>query len=419
MIGGESLMARLGLDTTGFKAGLKDAHSAFSQLKGNMATGVGVTVGVAGIEQGIRKVVEYGARIQDLSTRYQVNAESLQRLGNAAELHGSSLEGVAKGFNKLEIAESKALAGSIRQVQAFSNLGITVDDLRKLSPEEIMLKLGNSSMDAADMVAILGRNALELIPTLKGLADGTIKYGKAISALNIQKLKEADDAWKRLGQDLEIGGGHAVGAIFNLFGELKNRGKESFEDLKTASTELWSAVKNAAHGNLSEAMKDLNAFAYGMKQAQLSMDMTGWNDKKAGNKKTGGSQKTAPQLAAEDKAWEASQTSFKELAGEGPHGLRRTGDNTYQQGTGTAQMQYAASQARLVEQLEAQSKQVRLTGISPTGETAHQLSDRASAIRQTLPMKETDKASAGLAEAVKGGMSEGFELLKDIKDRLD
>lgn len=418
MIGGESLMARLGLDTTGFKAGLREAHSAFSQLAGKMSAMAGVSIGVAGLEEGVRKAVEYGARIQDLSERFHVSAESLQKLGNAAELHGSSLEGVAKAFNRLEIAQSKALDGSTRQIQAFSNLGINVEDLRKLSPEEIMVKLGASSLDAADMVAILGKNALELIPTLKGLADGTIKYGKAISNLNIQKLKEADDAWKRLGQNLEIGSGHAVGAIFNLFDGLKNHGKEAFEDLKTASGSLWSAVKEAAHGNLSKAMEDLNAFAYGMKQAQLSMDMTGWNDKKAGNKKTG-SQKTAPQLAAEEKAWEASQTSLKDLATEGPHGLRRTGDNTYQQGTGTAQMIYAAQQARLVEQLEAQSKQVRLTGISPTGETSRQLYDRASAIRQTLPIKETEKNAADLSAAVKGGMAEGFELLQDIRDRLD
>jgi hypothetical protein len=414
MIGGETLMARLGLDTSGFKAGLKDAHSSFSQLAGSMAKVAGISFGVSGLEEGVRKAVEYGAQISDLSTRFGVSAESLQKLGNAAELHGSSLEGVAKAFNKLEIAQSRALAGSTGQIEAFAHLGVSVDDLRKLSPEEIMVKLGKSSMDAADMVSILGRNALELIPTLQGLADGTIKYGKAISDLNIQKLKEADDAWKRLGQDLEIGGGHAVGAIFNLFGELKNHGTAAFDDLKTSGVSLWSAIKEAAHGNLSAAMKDVNVFANGMQQAWQSMDMTGWNDKKAdGKKTTKAAPLTPPQRMAAEKAWEASQASFKELTDEGPH---YGGPGKFN--GGTAEKMYAAQQARMVQQLEAQSKQVRLTGISPTGESAMQLQGRADAIRQTLPIKETEKASADIANGVKTGMADGFELLKSINDRL-
>ena len=51
-------------------------------------------------------------------------------------------------------------------------------------------------MNAADMVTVLGKSALELRPALAGIADGTSEIGGAINADDIQRLKDADDLWK-------------------------------------------------------------------------------------------------------------------------------------------------------------------------------------------------------------------------------
>lgn len=203
---GAAIIAQLGLDTRHFKSGLQSALGSASSFGTKMAGVLGASVSIAGLEQFVSKVVAYGDKIQDLSDRYGVNAEALQKLGNIAETQGSSLEGVAKGFNKLLINSSQALSGNKEMIESFSALGVSVGDLRRLSPEEIMVKIGKSSMDAADLVKVLGKSALELRPTLDGLAKGTLKYGDAISAVDIEKLDRAADLWKKLWQAILIGG---------------------------------------------------------------------------------------------------------------------------------------------------------------------------------------------------------------------
>jgi hypothetical protein len=302
---GESIKAYLGLDTAGFKAGLATAESSLSGLAGKLAGAFGLTLGVAGIEAGIRKVVEYGAHVADLSDKFGVNAESLQRLGNAAELHGSSLDGVAKGFNKLEIAQSRALGGSESILRAFSNLGISVDDLKKLSPEQIMMKLGKSSLNAADLVAVLGKNALELRPILEGVGNGSIELGKAIDENLIRKLKEADDTWKKLGQNLKIGFATPIAGGVKWWDVMRSGGKEAFEDLKVSAGQFSDAFKALMHGNVTDAVRHFELMAWSAKQAQLSIeDAADSKSKKASAKAAG-----AP--GAED---QRLKFSLKELA---------------------------------------------------------------------------------------------------------
>jgi hypothetical protein len=411
MSSGEQLLARLGLDTSGFKAALKDAHSSFTSF----ASKLGVGVSIAGFANEIQKLLEYGKRIDDLSKRYDVNAEALQRLGNAAELNGSSLEGVAKGFNKLEIAQSRALAGNESLLKSFLALGINVDDLRKLSPEEILVKIGKSSMNAADLVKVLGKSALDLRPVLAGLADGTIQYGKAISDVDIKQLKEADATWKTTGQTIEILTGKIL--AFNI--------AQGMSAQKSAAQTYYDIL----HGNFSKFVHDMVATA----KAEIGIlvptigaaagTVKGLleDDKKSGGD-TGkrrkfastGEGKSKAELDAEKKERERDQLSLKDLQTEGAQFGKRNADGTVTANTGTPQMIYAAQQARLVEQLEGQAKQVRLTGFSPTGETSGQLLSRADAIRQTLPIKESEKDVGIYRQAFKDALSDTNEKLDDV-----
>jgi hypothetical protein len=253
---GSSITARLGLDTAGFKSGLNTAHSQLTGFGKTLAGVFGASLSIVGLEQFISKIVDYGDKIQDLSDRYGVNAEALQKLGNIAETQGSSLEGVAKGFNKLLINSSQAVGGNQEMIQSFAALGITLDDLRKLAPEEIMLKIGKSSMDAADLVKVLGKSALELRPTLAGLADGTLKYGKAIDALDIEKLDRAADILKFLLQEVLVRGATVVVASFDAI-------KVASENLIRLAQTMIGAWEGMFKGMEAAARFDLE----GVKQA--------------------------------------------------------------------------------------------------------------------------------------------------------
>jgi hypothetical protein len=333
------------------------------------------------------------------------------------ELNGSSMEGVAKGFNKLEIAQSRALGGNESILKSFLALGINVDDLRHLSPEEIMAKIGKSSMNAADMVKVLGKSALDLRPVLAGLADGTIQYGKAISSVDIEQLKNADAAWKTTGQTIEILTGKIL--AFNI------------AQGQVAQKNAAQAYYDILHGNFSKFVHDMVATAkaeinvvvptIGAAAAMMGDDKKGGADKRRKFKSTGEGEvkKSKAELDVEKKDRERDQPSLKELQTEGAQFGKRNADGTVTANTGTPQMIYAAQQARLVERLEGQAKQVRLTGFSATGETSGQLLSRADSIRQTLPIKESEKEVGIYRQAFKDALSDTNEKLDNIEAQLE
>lgn len=236
----------------GFAGGFK---SNLTGLGGNIA---GTLAGL-GLGAAAKDIIEYGAHIQDLSERFGVGAVTLQKFGNAAEKNGSSLEGVAKAFRFLEVNQSKALGGNEAMITSFAALGISVEDLKTLSPDQLMLKLGASSLNAADVVKVLGKSAIELRTTLGGLADGTIEFGQAINAIQIQKLKEADDQMKTLGETLKVGGAAALTGFVGLW----QHGIQSIvlllEGLNVALQGSLSAADKLVHGDFKGAKREVTA----------------------------------------------------------------------------------------------------------------------------------------------------------------
>jgi hypothetical protein len=393
----EQLLAKLGLDTSGFTASLKSAESSFGRFAKGAAGMLGGAVSVAGLAGAISKLVEYGTRIQNLTDRYNVNAASLQRLGNAAELNGSSLEGVAKAFNKLEISESRALGGSDKVIKSFNALGITLDDLREMKPEDIMSKVGKSSMNAADMVTIFGKSALELRPVLAGLADGTIEYGKAIDAIDIQKLKDADDYWRKMWQTITIGSASGLSSSMTALQDVGTNARRIFQSIGESGTAAFKALNAAAHFDFTEAIQQSKKLSDVQWELSASLAWTGGdksNPKK--KRKFGPGTEADPgpsksEQESEQKDSDRNKLSLNDLAEHGPDFARRGSGGGYAQAGGTFEMIAAAHQAQLVKQLEEQAHRVNLTGISPTGESSANLMSRADAIRQTLPIKAEEK----------------------------
>jgi hypothetical protein len=383
---GATLMARLGLDTSGFKTGITGVESTLNQLAGKLGLGLSI----AGLTAYTKDIIAYGSTIQDLAERFKISSRTLQQFGNAGELVGTSLEGVAKGFNKLEIAQSSALSGNSVLLKAFKNLGITVEDLKTLSPDQLMQKLGKSSLNAADLVKVLGKNALELRPLLKGLGDGSLELGDAIDEGLIQKLDEADDTLKRFAQDAKIVSAGILGNIAAGFKTAKNDVADIFKG-------VGDLISAQFRGQFASSKEE---FLRAGKDAKSALDLL-FRGRNEGARASGGaSGKDAPQVQsdAEKKARQRELLTVDELVNAGA----RYGRPATEQGwhgwlggtmaTGTAQAIYEAEQARKVKDLEAQAKRVALTGVSPTGESAHQLYTRADEIRQSIgSLKDSEK----------------------------
>ena len=239
----------VGADTSSAAAGLASLRNYGEKAHSELSSIFARSIAFGGVLAATKSVIEYGAKVFDLGQRFGVSTTAIQRFGNAAEKNGSSLEGMTMGFNKLEIAISKALGGDEKMLQHFSALNVTIEDLKNLSPEQIMLKLGTSTMNAADTVAILGKNGLSLRPTLQGLANDTIEFGKAIDSVRIDQLKRADDTFKTIYETLKIVSAYLVGPIFEGIDTLSHEIMAAFADIKDMGIGTWQAIWAAAKGD--------------------------------------------------------------------------------------------------------------------------------------------------------------------------
>src|SRR5207302_390351 len=136
---------------------------------------------VASLGAGADAIIKYGARIYDLGQRFNVSTTDLQQFGNAAEKNGASLDSLAMGFNRLDVAIARARAGSAEYQHALENLGILDWADKSLTLSNAMLDIGASEMNAADMTKVLGKNGTEFRETLRNLATGSDQLSGAIS----------------------------------------------------------------------------------------------------------------------------------------------------------------------------------------------------------------------------------------------
>jgi hypothetical protein len=130
-------------------------------------------------------------------------------LSLAADLAGVSMETVGKASTKAEIAFANASAGSAVAAAAFSRLGLSVEDLRKMSAAErfdaitaAIAAMPNEADRAAASVKIFGKAGADLLPLFSGGVDGIA-----------QARKEAD----RLGLALTSTQGREVEAMNDSF----------------------------------------------------------------------------------------------------------------------------------------------------------------------------------------------------------
>jgi hypothetical protein len=235
----------LGLKNSQFKQGLADSRKDVKRFKqevgdgGGMMGALGKAFAGLAIADTIKQVVDYADNISDLSDRLGVGSESLQKWGKLAEQNGSSLEGVGKALGKLTVAREDALAGNTALIDTFRNLGISVDDLRSMSVDEIMAKIGRGSMNAADMVGVLGKEAVALRPTLESAAEGGLGKMSAMSADTIKTLGDAKDQIVGFAGMLKDKLGEALGWVINKW-------KTFNETLGATSAALSEVMKGSS-----------------------------------------------------------------------------------------------------------------------------------------------------------------------------
>ena len=159
--------------------------------------------------------------LSDLSVTLQLSTERLQSLQFAAESTGTSFESVTRGILNVRKTSADALRGEVLMQQAFADLGVSLNDLRTLSGEDVFLKIsaalsdGNvSAREYNALLRVMEEEGRALLPAFtKGLGEIANRFqesGRGSASAWTAALAEVGDSWDRLAANIKTGFGTAL-----------------------------------------------------------------------------------------------------------------------------------------------------------------------------------------------------------------
>lgn len=158
----------------------KQAEKASRVFRGLLAVGGGVAF--TGM---IRGSIDAANRLNDLSDRLGVSVEGMSRLEYAAKKTGVEQRALATGMQRMTRRISEAAQGTGAAVGALDELGLSAEELNRLSPEDQFMRLADALEavpNQADKVRLgmklLDSEGVALLQTMKGGSDAIRQLGE-------------------------------------------------------------------------------------------------------------------------------------------------------------------------------------------------------------------------------------------------
>ena len=211
-------------------AGAKQVEADLKQLGGKVA-GVGrslvtlATAAAAPLAGMTLSFASAGDNLDKMSKRTGVGVKALSELAFAAEQSGASLDSVEKGIRGMQRSLLNAEMGSKAANDALSALGLSVEDLAGMSPEDQFTMIADAiagvedpSKRAALSMQLFGRAGSELLPMMNENADGIAnlrkeanELGRTMTEEDAKSAAELTDAMNRV-KSVLIGVKNQIGA---------------------------------------------------------------------------------------------------------------------------------------------------------------------------------------------------------------
>lgn len=211
-------------------AGAKQVASDLKNLGGKVS-GVGrslatlATAAAAPLAGMTLSFAAAGDNLDKMSKRTGVGVKALSELAFAAEQSGASLDSVEKGIRGMQRSLLNAEMGSKTATDALSALGLSVDELSGMSPEDQFTKIADAIGDVEDpskraalAMQLFGRAGSELLPMMSENAEGianlrkeATELGRTMTADDAQAAAELTDAMNRV-KSVFIGVKNQIGA---------------------------------------------------------------------------------------------------------------------------------------------------------------------------------------------------------------
>ncbi len=211
-------------------AGAKQVEADLKKLGGKIS-GIGrsmatlATAAAAPLAGMTLSFASAGDNLDKMSKRTGVGVKALSELAFAAEQSGASLDSVEKGIRGMQRSLLNAEMGSKAATDALSALGLSVEDVSGMSPEDQFTMIADAiagvedpSKRAALSMQLFGRAGSELLPMMNENADGIAKLrqeanelGRTMTEEDAKAAADLTDAMNRV-KSVLIGVKNQIGA---------------------------------------------------------------------------------------------------------------------------------------------------------------------------------------------------------------
>jgi len=245
------LAVLLGLDAGEFNANLgkaKDKVEGFS-------TGAKVSLVAVGaaFAASAREAINFADKINDVAKANEMSVESVLRMSQALSMSGGNADDAGKLMAALSNKIDEAAQGSSKAQKAFTSIGVSLKDLRTLTPDELFQKTVKALAGIEDTAK---RNAMAMDMfgravrgvDIKGMAD---EFEKAKG-----KFAGSDEAFKKIGESVD----RLDKFFFNLKVTLANFVAPAFDAL-TISMENWQNRSKGIVDRFAEIRKEAGWWA--------------------------------------------------------------------------------------------------------------------------------------------------------------
>jgi len=179
------LVAKLGIDSTEFNAGLKKAEGSVSSSMAAIGSKVASAFSVAAIAAWVKEVANAAGKIGDLADQLNITTAEVQALQKAADHSGVSLDKYAAILGKIRKLKADYAAGDAGAAKTFQRTGINPNS----SEFSILQQVGQ--LPDAQAFEILDSKSAKLKKSIQELS--MLDPIEMVDDKSIKKLDEAGD----------------------------------------------------------------------------------------------------------------------------------------------------------------------------------------------------------------------------------
>lgn len=245
------LAVLLGLDAGEFNANLGKAKG---QVEG---FGLGAKVSLAAVGAAFaasaKEAISFADKIEEVAKANEMSIQSVLRMSSALQLSGGNSEDAGKLMASFANKVDEAAQGTEKAQKAFTSIGISLKDLRTLTPQELFEKTATALASIEDVTK---RNA-----TAMDL------FGKAVRGLDIKSLADQLQGNKNKFEESEVAFNKIASSMdrldkftFQLKINLANGLAPAF-DAVTTSMQNWLDRSNRIVDRFQEIKKEAGWWA--------------------------------------------------------------------------------------------------------------------------------------------------------------